>query len=109
MPSRIARDDNAVPVQLMPRSGTPQTVSVNGSAGAAVLSAAIESRFIRLQPTVDMFFLFTTAGAVTAGTGHFMFGGNCYDEPLPPGTSKVSLLGATTSAGTCYISELGNN
>jgi hypothetical protein len=107
MPSRIARDDNAAIVQLMPRSGTPQTLTVNASGGAATLSAAIESRFVRLHPTVDTWILFTVAGAVTSANGHFCAGGGCYDEPLPAGTTKISVLGVT-GAGTCYLSELGN-
>jgi hypothetical protein len=86
----------------------PQTLTVNASGGAAVLSAAIGARFVRLQPTVDTFFLFTIAGDVTAGTGHFIAAGQCYDLPVDAGQTKVSVLGAGASAGTCYLSELGN-
>lgn len=107
MPSKISKDSDGAIVQLMGTSA-PQTLSVNGSAGAAVLSSALGARYVRLQPTVDMFYLFTVAGSVTAGTGHFMFAGQCYDLPIDAGQTKVSLLGAGASGGTCYLSELGN-
>ena len=102
--SRQERDADGVVVPLMELS-VPQTITVNGSAGAAVLSGVLSGDFIRLTPTVDMFVLFTTTGTVTAATGHFLASYQVYD--LPRGTNtKVSLLAVGTSAGTCYLSEL---
>jgi hypothetical protein len=103
--SLISRDSNENPVPLMGLY-SPQTVAVNASGGAAVLSAAITKRFVRLQPTVDMFILFTVAGAVTAVTGHFLAAGGVYDLPVGKGNTKVSCLGAS-GAGSLYMSELG--
>ena len=108
MPSLLAKDSNAVVVQLFTPTGTPQTITVDVAGGTAALSAAISTPFVRLQPTVGRVYLCTIAGAVTAGTGHYLAAGGCYDIQRLPGTTKISFLGTTATAGTCYLSELGN-
>ena len=106
MQTLLTRDSNNETVQLMCLSN-PQTISFNGSAGAAVLSAAFLRDVIRVQPTVDVFILDTVAGAVTAGTGHFLAGGACYDIPMTPGATKLSFLAVGAAGGTAFLSELG--
>jgi hypothetical protein len=99
------RDSNGNPLPIMKLS-TPQILAVNAAVGAAVLSAALTRRFVRLQPTVDMFVMFTVAGDVTAATGHFLGAGRFYDMVVDPAATKISCLGANT-AGVLYISEMG--
>jgi hypothetical protein len=103
--SYLEKDAYSNKVPLM-RLSAPQTVAVNSSVGAAVLSAAFNRPFVRLQPTADVFVLFTVAGAVTSATGHFLAAGGCYDLPVGTGNTKVSALGVS-GAGTLYLSELG--
>jgi RecJ-like exonuclease len=104
--SSLFKDVSNNAVQLMVESA-PQVVAVNGSAGAAVLSAAFTMQAVRVHCSVDMFVLFTVAGAVTATTGHYRVAGACYDMPVPAGTTKLSALAVGTGAGVLYISELG--
>jgi hypothetical protein len=97
-------------IPLLPLSA-PQALTVNVSTGAAVLSAAITKKFVRLHATVPCFILRTVAGAVTSTTGHFIGGDTqappCYDIPMGLGNTKISVLGVGAVAGTLYISELG--
>lgn len=104
--SVLFRDTSNNAVQLMVESA-PQVVAVNGSAGAAVLTGAITKQAVRIHCSVDMYVLFTVAGAVTASTGHYRAAGACYDMPLPPATTKLSALAVGAAAGTLYLSELG--
>lgn len=86
--------------------GAMQTVTLNGSAGAAVLSAAITSNFIRLTSTQPAFIMFTVSGDVTSTTGHYIAANIPYDLPRTGINTKVSVLGATATAGVIYISNL---
>ena len=106
MPTLLLRDSNNETVQLMPY-GAPQTVSFNGSAGAATLSAALSRDVVRLNPTVDCFVMSTVAGSVTAATGHFIAAYSSTDFPLVAGDTKISMLAVGTAGGTMYLSELG--
>lgn len=102
----LFRDDNRVEVQLMKLS-SPQVIAVNGSAGAAVLTAAISKGVVRLHPSSDIYILPTVATAVTSSTGHFLAAGGCYDIPIGVSNTKISMLAVGTAAATCYLSELG--
>ena len=105
-PTLLVRDSNNETVQLM-TLGAPQAVSFNGSAGAAVLSAAFSRDIVRLNPTVDCFVMSTVAGSVTSTTGHFIAAYSSVDFPLVAGDTKISMLAVGTAGGTMYISELG--
>ncbi len=100
-------DANGFPTQLL-GANAPQTITVNGSAGAATASAIITSDIVRVNATVDTFIMFSVPGtAVTASTGHFLKAGVQYDIPLPQGGMKASVLAVGVTAGTMYLSELG--
>ena len=108
MQSTLPKDSNGAIVQQFSPHGTPQTLTVNASVGAATLSAAVNSRWVRLTCTQPTFALSTVSTAVTAGTGHYLAANVPYDIEMEPSATKISVLGATASAGTCYLSELGN-
>jgi len=85
----------------------PQTVTLNVAGGAAVLSAAIARTVIRITATQPAFYLFTGSGAVTSTTGHYIPANVPKDVPVTDAGTKLSVLGASASAGLVYISELG--
>jgi expansin (peptidoglycan-binding protein) len=85
----------------------PQTLTLTGSAGAATLSAAITKDLVRITSTQPAMIRFTVSTAVTAGTGHYLTANVPHILPKGDGNTKVSILGATTTAGTLYLSELG--
>ena len=86
--------------------GAMQTVAFAVAGGAAALSAAITSNYIRVTVTTPAVLMFTVAGSVTATTGHYLAAGIPYDLPRTGANTKVSVLGATAAVGNCYISEL---
>jgi hypothetical protein len=100
------KDSNGINAGLMAESA-PQTVTLNGSAGAATLSAAIAKNVIRISATQPAFYMFTVAGAVTATTGHYLPANVWKDVPVTDAGTKISVLGATATAGVVYLSELG--
>ena len=105
MYSNVWLDSNAVNTGLM-QANDPQTITVNASGGAATLSAAISRNVVRLTATVPTFLLFTTAGAVTSTTGHYLPANLPMPFVVTGGATKVSVLGVS-GAGVCYLSELG--
>lgn len=107
MLSQLPIDSAGNVVQKFSPSGGPQTITVNGSAGAATLSAAINTTWFRVNCTVDTFFIFTVAGSVTAGTGMFLKAGVDYDLKMIAPNTKISVLAVGVTAGVCYLTELG--
>lgn len=106
--SRLMNDENFNSVPLMVESAPQNAITVNGSAGAAVLTGAISKSVVRIHCTVDMYVMFTVAGAVTPSIGHFRAASPAsYDMPVPAGMTKLSALAVGTTAGLLYLSELG--
>lgn len=108
LPSTLPKDSNGAVVQNFTAGGTPQTLTVNASGGSATLSAAVNTSFVRLTCTQPTFYICTVAGAVTAGTGHYLAANIPYIIQMDGNTTKISVLGATASAGVCYLSELAS-
>lgn len=109
--SKIATDINGHDVPLMVLSAPQNNIAVNGSAGAAVLSAALTRRFVRVTPISDVYCLPTAAtvaaGSVSASTGHYLIGGIPTDIHMPLNTDKLAFLAVSTIATTVSISEMG--
>lgn len=103
----LGRDSNAEVIQDAWALSAPQVITVNGSAGAATLSAAITNRVIRVTATVDTFLISTVAGTVTSTTGHFIPAAKPTVITLTGSDTKISVLAVSTTAGTMYLSELG--
>lgn len=95
-------------VEILKAPYSPQTIVIKAIADVATanLSAALTKDYVRLQPTVDSWVLFTVTDLVAANTGHFMAAGGCYDFARPSGTTKISIVAVGSVVGTLYLSEL---